>query len=91
MGYVYNVAMSCDVRCKCSLDPALLWLWCRPCRVAAAALIQPLAWELPYAMGADLKTKQNKKTEVSLARSKRSTAEDKVREMIQGVRRNPLS
>ena len=26
------------------LDLALLWLWQRP---AAAALIQPLAWELP--------------------------------------------
>ena len=26
-------------------DPALLWLWDRP---AAAAPIQPLAWELPY-------------------------------------------
>ena len=27
-------------------DPALLRLWCRP---AAAALILPLVWELPYA------------------------------------------
>ena len=35
-----------------SLDLALLWLWCRP---AAAALIQPLAWELPYAVSAALK------------------------------------
>ena len=26
-------------------DPVLLWLWCR---LAAAALIQPLAWKLPY-------------------------------------------
>ena len=30
----------------------LLWLWRRP---AAAALIQPLAWEPPYAMGVALK------------------------------------
>ena len=35
-------------------DPALLWLWCR---LAAAALIGPLAWELPYAEGAALKIK----------------------------------
>ena len=28
-------------------DLALLWLWCRP---AAAVLIQPGAWELPYAV-----------------------------------------
>ena len=34
------------------LDPTLLWLWHRP---AAIAPIQPLAWELPYAAGADLK------------------------------------
>ena len=34
------------------LDLALLWLWCRP---AAAALICPLAWELPYAVGVALK------------------------------------
>ena len=39
-------------------DPALLWLWCRP---AAAALIQPLAWELPYAVGVALKRKKKKK------------------------------
>ena len=41
--------MSCDVGCRCSSDPALLWLWCTP---AATALIRPLAWEPPYAAGA---------------------------------------
>ena len=40
--------MSCGVGRRLSLDLALLWLWCRP---AATALIQPLAWEPPYAMG----------------------------------------
>ena len=35
-------------------DPALLWLWCR---LAAAVLIRPLAWEPPYAAGAALKDK----------------------------------
>ena len=35
-------------------DLALLWLGCRP---AAAALIGPLAWELPCATRAALKTK----------------------------------
>ena len=34
-----------------------LWLWYRS---AAIAPIQPLAWELPYASGLALKTKQNK-------------------------------
>ena len=31
------------------------------CRLAAAALIQPLAWELPYALGVALKRKQKQK------------------------------
>ena len=35
-------------------DPALLWLWCR---LAATALIRPLAWEPPYTAGAALKKK----------------------------------
>ena len=37
---------------------ALLWLWRRP---TAGAPIQPLAWELPYAMGMALKSKKLKK------------------------------
>ena len=41
-----GVAVSCGVGRRRSLDPALLWLWCRP---VAMALIQPLAWEPPYA------------------------------------------
>jgi len=37
-------------------DPVLLWLWCKP---AATNLIQPLAWEPPYAVSAALeKTKE---------------------------------
>ena len=42
-------------------DLALLWLWCR---LAAVALIGPLAWEPPHAMGValnDKKTKSKKK------------------------------
>ena len=37
------------------LDPAWLWLWCRP---AAIAPIGPLTWEPPYAMGVALKRKK---------------------------------
>ena len=33
-------------------NPELLWLCCRP---TAAAPIQPLVWELPYAIGVALK------------------------------------
>ena len=36
----------------------LLWLWCRS---AATALIRPLAWELPYAVGVALKKQKTKK------------------------------
>ena len=44
--------MSCGVGDRRSLDPMLLWLWRGP---ATAALIQPLAWEHPYATGVALK------------------------------------
>ena len=52
--------MSCGVGSRLGSDLALLWLWCRP---AATALIGPLAWEPPYALGAALKKKKktNKK------------------------------
>ena len=50
--------MSCGVGHRCSSDPVLLWLWCRP---KATALIRPLAWELPYAAGAVLKSRKKKK------------------------------
>ena len=40
--------MSCGVSRRRGLDLALLWLWCRP---VATALIRPLAWEPPYAVG----------------------------------------
>ena len=39
-------------------DLALLWLWHR---LAAAAAIQTLAWELPCAVSAALKSKAKKK------------------------------
>ena len=42
---------------NCGVDLALLWLWCR---LAAAPLIRPLAWELPYAMGVALKRPKKK-------------------------------
>ena len=49
--------MSCGVGCRLSLDPGLLWLWCR---LTAATLIGFLAWEPAYAAGAALKSKKNK-------------------------------
>ena len=50
------VAVNCGVGHRHSSDLALIWLWCRP---LATAQIQPLAWELPCAMGAALKRQNN--------------------------------
>ena len=36
----------------------LLWLWCR---LATAALIRPLGWEIPYATGIAVKRKKKRK------------------------------
>ena len=52
LGGLRIIVVSCGVGCRDSWDHVLLWL-CR--RLAAVALIQHLAWELPYAA---LKTKQ---------------------------------
>ena len=59
--------MSSGVGCRRGSDPGSLWLWGRP---AATALIQPLAWEPPYAAGAALeKTKRQKKKKRERERS----------------------
>ena len=57
VGWGSGIAMSCDVGCRPSSDLALRWLWCRR---AAVALIQLLAWELPYTASVDLKKKKKK-------------------------------
>ena len=51
--------MSCGGRHRRTLDPELLWLWCR---LAATTPIKPLAWELPNAVGAALGKDKNKQT-----------------------------
>ena len=43
--------------CRCSSEPVLLWLCCR---LAAAALILSLVWELPYAVGVALKKEKRR-------------------------------
>ena len=50
--------MSCGIGLRCGSDLALLWLWRRP---AAIALIRPLAWEPPNAMGSALKRQKDQK------------------------------
>ena len=58
MGYGFGVATVSDVGHRCDSDLALLWLWQS---LAAAAPIQPLAWELPCAAGAAIKRKEKKR------------------------------
>ena len=52
-------AESCGMGRRCSSDHVLLWLLQRP---AAAALILPLVWELPYAVSVALKREKNSVT-----------------------------
>ena len=58
--------MSCGIGRRRGLDLVLLWLWCR---LAAAAVIPLLAWEIPYAAGVALKRKiekERKKRELDM-------------------------
>ena len=50
--------MSGGIGGKYGLDLILLWLWCR---LAAAAPIRSLAWEILYATSAALKSNQTNK------------------------------
>ena len=58
--------MSCGVGRRRGSDTELLWLWRR---LVATALIRPLAWEPPYAVGVaqenGKKTKRKKKKKLS--------------------------
>ena len=53
--------MSSGIGCRCVLDPLWLWLWCR---LAAVAMIRPLAREVPYAIGVALKKQTNKQNKL---------------------------
>ena len=69
--------MNCGVGHRRGLDPELLWLWCR---LAAAAPIQPLAWEPPHAMRVVLKIKRKeRKKEGRKERRKRKKGRNKKR------------
>ena len=58
-----TLPMSCGIGCRLGLDLAWLCLWCR---LVAVPSIQPLAWEIPCAIGAALK-KQKTKTKKTVA------------------------
>ena len=54
--WVKDPAVSCGVGCRYSSDLVLLG-----CGLAAAALIPPLAWELPFVAAVALKKKKRDK------------------------------
>ena len=56
------IAASCSVGRRFGSDPLLPWLWHR---LAVAALIRTLAWELPYASGAEKGREGGKKGQKS--------------------------
>ena len=75
--------MSCGVGCRLGSHPALLWLWHRP---AAMALIRPLVWEPPYAMGAaqEKAKKKKKKKKKQKKKKKKKKKKTKKNSIIRG-------
>ena len=61
MGLGSGVALSCGIGHRRNSDPVLLWLLHR---LPATALIQPLAWKLPYTTGAALKRKKKENNKI---------------------------
>ena len=57
---VADVSQMCP---RCGSDVELMWLWRR---LAGEAPNGPLAWELPYVVGAALKRENKKQTKKSL-------------------------
>ena len=55
-----RIRRCCGVSLRHGSDLVLLWLWGR---LAATALIRPLPWEPPYAMGVALKSGGKKKSD----------------------------
>ena len=66
--------MSPGVGRLCSLDPELL---CLRYGLVAASPIQPLAWELPYAVCVALKKKKKKKKKRNADRQKDQAGQEK--------------
>ena len=70
--------MSCGVGRRHGSDPALLWLWYR---LAAAAPIRPLAWELPYCHRCGPKKTKNKEQKTN--KQKKELAQVSENEWVQ--------
>jgi len=75
------VAVSCGVGCRLFSDLALLQLWLRS---EATAPIQPLAWKLPYAANAALKSKKIKKKKKKRKEKKKKNGDEAFERGVQG-------
>ena len=66
--WVKDLALLCELWCgsQTRLGSQLLWLWGRP---AAIALIRPLAWDPPCALGAALENTKKKKKKRAFPKS----------------------
>ena len=73
--------MSCGVGCRCGLDPELLWLWLWH-RPVTTALIGPLAWEPPYAIGVALEKAKRQKKKKKKEKEKEKRKEKSSQESI---------
>ena len=71
-----GVAVSCGVGRRHGSD--LVWMWLGY-RLAAIALIQSLAWELPYATDTAPKTQKKKKKEKKKKEKKRKERKERKR------------
>ena len=71
MGSGSGITLSCGVGHRQGSDLALLGLGCRP---ATAALVGPLAFELPYAAGEVLKKREREKRKKTKTKNLTHTA-----------------
>ena len=72
--------MNCGVGHRCGPNLVLVWPWCRP---TVVALIRPLAWEPPYAVGEALKRqgrKEGRKEEKNLSFGVRSLGRQNIKQ-----------
>ena len=85
---VSGIAMSCGVGHRGGLDPASLWLWCR---LAAVAQIQPLAWELLYALGEEEERRKKKEERRKKKEERRKKKKRKKRKRKRKKKKKVLS
>ena len=77
--WVKDLAVNHGIGLKGSSDLVLPWLWPR---LAAAALIQLLAWELPYAAGVVLKKKTKQKNKKNNNNKRRKSSGSNARSKV---------